>query len=125
MISSRVLVVSLTVAAISAAGLVWAFWPRGITVVLRNTDSATLSGVMLHVTGRDYPIGDLPSGSTRRVLVDPTGESHIEISQHQADGRGRIPVSCYFEAGYSGTIEINISRTSATIIDNQISVGLW
>ena len=122
MINGRVLAGSLTVAALGAAGLVWAFWNRGVTVVVRNTDSATLGGVIVHVTGRDYLLGDMPAGSTRQVLVDPTGESHIEISQHQADGRGRIPVSCYFEGGYSGSIEIHISRTSATMVDNQISI---
>ena len=124
MISGRVLA-GITVAAIGAVGVVWAYGHRGVTVVVRNTDSATLSGVTIHVTGRAYPIGDIPAGSTRRVLVDPTGESHIEISQHQADGRGSIPVGCYFEAGYSGSIDIDLSRTSATVVDNRISVGLW
>jgi hypothetical protein len=67
----------------------------------------------------------MPPGSTRSVLVDPTSESHIEISQQLVDGRGRIPVECYFEAGYSGQIEIDLSRRSVTVVDNQISVGLW
>jgi hypothetical protein len=119
------LIGGLTVAFIGAAGLVWATWNRGVTIVLRNTDAAALTDVTIHVTGRDYPIGNLPAGATRRVLVDPTGESHIEISQVQAGGRGRLPVSCYFEAGYSGSIEIDVSRISATVVANQISVGLW
>jgi hypothetical protein len=125
MINGKVLAGTLTVAAIGAAGLVWSYWQRGVTVVVRNRDSAALSGVTIHVTGRDYPIGDMPPGSTRSVLVTPTGESHIEISQHQAGSRGRIPVTCYFEAGDSGTIEIDIARTSATVVDNRISVGMW
>jgi hypothetical protein len=125
MINTKVLVGGFTVAVIGAAGLVWAYWNRGVTIVLRNTDSAALLDVTIHVTGRDYPIGDMPAGSTRNVLVDPTGESHIEISMQQAGGRGRLPVQCYFEAGYSGEIAIDISRDSVTVVDNQIAIGLW
>jgi hypothetical protein len=125
MVSGRVLAGGLAIAAIGVAGLVWSFWNRGVTVVLRNTDSATLSGVVVHVTGGDSAVGDMPAGSTRRILVEPTGESHIEISQQVADARGRIPVSCYFEAGSSGEIEIHLSRTSAAVVDNRITVGLW
>ena len=125
MINARVLVGGFTVAVIGAAGLVWAYWNRGVTVVLRNTDATALSDVTIHVTGRDYPIGDMPSGSTRNILVDPTGESHIEISQQHADGRGRLVVQCYFESGYSGQIDIDVSRASATVANNQIAIGLW
>jgi hypothetical protein len=125
MINTKVLVGGFTVAVIGAAGLVWAFWNRGVTIVLRNTDSAALVDVTIHVTGRDYPIGDMPAGATRTVLVDPTGESHIEISLQQAGARGRLPVQCYFEAGYSGEIAIDISNTSVTVVDNQIAIGLW
>lgn len=125
MINGKILVGTLTVAVVGVAGFVWANWNRGVTVVLRNTDSTALSDITIHVTGRDYPIGDLPAGATRRVVVDPIGESHIEISQGHVDGRGRLPVECYFEAGYSGTIDIDISRTTATVTANQISIGLW
>ena len=125
MINGRVLVGTLSLAAVGVAGLVWAYWDRGVTVVVRNGDSEPLTGVAVHVTGRDYPIGDLPVGSTRELLVDPTGESHIEISMLHPEGRVRLPVECYFEAGYSGRIEIALSRTDASVVDNQISVGLW
>jgi hypothetical protein len=125
LINGRILVGTLSLAALGVAGFVWAYWDRGVTVVLRNRDSATLNGVTIHVTGRDYPVGDIPAGSEKRVLVDPTGESHIEISQQNADGRGRLAVECYFEGGYSGTIEIEISRTVATVVDNRITIGIW
>ena len=125
MVNGKALAGMLSVAAIGVAGLVWASWQRGVTVVVRNIDSAPLVGVMIHVTGRDYPIGDMPAGSMRSVLVDPTGESHIEISQRHAGGRERRRVECYFEAGYSGSIGIEISRTAASVVDNQIAVGIW
>ena len=125
MINTKVLVGGFTVAVIGAAGLVWAYWNRGVTIVLRNADSAALLDVTIHVTGRDYAIGDMPAGSTRHVLVDPTGESHIEISLQHPGGRERLPVQCYFEAGYSGEIAIDLSPASATVIDNQIAIGLW
>jgi hypothetical protein len=124
MINLKVLAGAISVAAIGAAGVAWAYWSRGVTVVVRNIDSGALADVTIHVTGGDYPIGDMPPGSTRQVLAAPTGESHIEISQQQADGRARIPVTCYFEPGDSGTIHIEISRTSVAVVDNQISIGL-
>ena len=125
MVSGRVIFGAFTVALAGAAGLVWANWNRGVTVVLRNRDSTALSDVVIHVTGRDYRVGDIPAGATRQVVVDPIGESHIEISQRHPTGRGRLPVECYFEAGYSGTIDVDVTRTEVTVAANDISVGLW
>jgi hypothetical protein len=125
MINLRAVAAILTVFGIGAAGVAWATWPRGVTVVVRNKDSDALHGVTLHVTGRDYSIGDMPPGSTRSVVVEPTGASRIEISQQLAGGRGRVPVDCYFEGGYSGEIRIELSRASADVVHNRISVGLW
>jgi hypothetical protein len=125
MINGRILFGAITVAVVGAAGLVWANWNRGVTVTLRNTDSTALPDVTIHVTGRDYPIGDMPAGATRHVVVDPIGESHIEISHKDGDGRGRLPVDCYFESGYSGTIDIDISQTAVAVVANRISIGLW
>jgi len=124
MINRRVLIVALTVATVGVAGLIWAGWNRGVTVIVRNRDAATLSDVTIHVTGREYPIGDVPPGSERNVLVDPTGESHIEIAHGPTGERARLLVGCYFEGGYSGTIEIDVTRTEATVASNEITVGL-
>ena len=124
MINGRVFAGTLTVAAIGAAGFVWAFWNRGVTVIVRNAEPTPLVDVTVHVTGADYAIGDIASGSSRQVVVAPTGASHVEISHRGVDGRERIPVTCYFEAGDSGTIHVELSRSSATVVDNQISVGL-
>jgi hypothetical protein len=124
-ISGRALFGTLSVAVLGAVGVAWAYWHRGVTVVVRNRDSAALSAVTIHVTGRDYPVGDMPAGSTRRVVVEPTGDSHIEISHHSIDGRRRMPVDCYFGAGDSGAIDIEISRTSVAVVGNEISIGLW
>ena len=125
MVSTRLLLGSLTVAVLGAAGLVWASWNRGVTIVLRNADSAALRDVTIHVTGCDYPVGNISVGSTRRVLVDPTGASHVEISQRNAEGRGPVLVSCYFEAGFSGALEIDLRCDSALVVGNSISVGYW
>lgn len=125
MVSTRLLLGSLTVAVLGAAGLVWASWNRGVTIVLRNADSAALRDVTIHVTGCDYPVGNISVGSTRRVLVDPTGASHVEILQRQAEGRGRVLVPCYFETGFSGALEIDLRCDSALVVGNSISVGYW
>ena len=124
-ISGKALFGTLSVAVLGAAGVAWAYWHRGVTVVVRKRDSAALTAVTIHVTGRDYPIGDMAAGSTRRVLVEPTGDSHIEVSHQSIDGRRRISVECYFGAGDSGAIDIEISRTSVAVIDNEIAIGLW
>jgi hypothetical protein len=38
--NGRVLVGALSLAAIGAVGLVWSYWQRGVTVVVRNSDSS-------------------------------------------------------------------------------------
>jgi len=125
MLNGKALASILTLTGIGVVGVVWANWHRGVTVILHNADAVSLSDITIHVTGHDYPIGDIPPGFTKHVLVDPTADSHIEISQRLADGRERLPVECYFESGYSGTITIAVSTRSATVVDNQIAVGLW
>jgi hypothetical protein len=83
---------------------------RGVTVSLENGDTKRLDAVMVHVTGRGYPIGSLGPGQRESVLVRPTSESHVEVA-HAARSE-RLVVDSYFEPGYRQHIEARITADS-------------
>lgn len=82
------------------------FLYEGITVEVRNTGTEPLRATIIHVTGNSYPLGDLPAGSSKKVVVEPTSESHVEIEH---DGHTPLIVDCYFEPGYTGTIAVEVT----------------
>ncbi len=45
----------------------------------------------------------------KKCTVNPTGESHVEISYRLPDGTTqRHAVDCYFESGYRGAVDAEI-----------------
>jgi len=84
---------------------------RRLTATVVNLDTATLRGVIIHVTGRSYEIGDLASGKPATVDIQPTSESHIEVEFLDPDGTTRrLIADCYFEPGYKGDVLIKLNR---------------
>ena len=68
-----------------------------------------MQSVVLHVTGRSYPVGDVLPGKTIVQTVEPTSESHLEIEFADANGEmQRAIVDTYFEPGYAGTLSVVI-----------------
>ena len=116
------LIVALALLGILAS--IYACRPRGITVTIINPDKITIGSLALHVTGHDYPLGDLAAGATVKAKVAPTGESHLEITYRDEGGKEtRRIVDCYFETGYSGTIEMKI--TTHGIADYKQNIHTW
>lgn len=108
---SRYALSSLCVAsAICSVATAAAFWFSTLAVVVRNTGNTPLRDVVVHVTGNSYSLGDLDAGSQKRVLIEPTGDSHVELSVREVSGHTRrLTGDCYFEPGYHGTIRIDVS----------------
>ena len=79
-----------------------------------------MSSVVVHVTGNAYPLGDIPPGEDKSVLVVPTGESHIEI----AHAKGRLEIDTYFESGYRGSISIDATADEVQRVKDEIRVGV-
>jgi hypothetical protein len=81
----------------------------GVRVIVQSSGSQALRGVVLHVTGASYVLGDIPPVSSCEVTVHPTGESHLEISCTDAAGQTQqLDAGGYFEPGYRGTIRVSI-----------------
>jgi hypothetical protein len=96
----------------------------GIQVTVQNTGSTDLRSIVLHVTGKQYSLGDLAPGASAKMTVYPTSESHLEIEFTNADGKQRrLNAGGYFEPGYRGTIRITIKDD--VIDENERQIELW
>lgn len=81
----------------------------GLRVRIENMGATTLRSVVVHVTGKSYPTGDLKPGLFMSLQVEPTGESAVEIAFQDEAGRlKRLSVDCYFEPGYLGTVRVEM-----------------
>ncbi len=102
------------------AGVAAAVLPSGggVAVELINAGPEPMRGVVVHVTGASYAIGELAAGARKKIVVYPTSESHIEIEQSTGQ---RLVVDCYFETAYSGTLTANISSTQVLSIQDEVT----
>lgn len=88
-----------------------------VTFVAHNVGAEPMRSVVVHVTGRSYPIGDLPPGASKSVRLSPTSESHIELSQA---GHARLTVGGYFEKGYRGTITADVTTDRVVVVRDEV-----
>lgn len=103
------------VAAIAAAVLI----DDRVMVDLKNVGAEPMLGVVVHVTGASYPVGDLAPGASVRVPVQPKGESHVEIAHSTGQ---RLVVDCYLESGYTGTLEADVTSAKFVATRNRVKI---
>jgi len=92
----------------------------GLTVTVRNVSDQRLTGVVVHVTGASYKLGNVEPGKSKSVRVSPTGESHVEI-EHLA---GRLIVNTYLEAGYCGHVDVDVTPSEVVRVEDKVRIGL-
>jgi hypothetical protein len=98
--------------------------PRGLRVTVTNRGPDPLSDVVVHVTGNSYRLGTLGVRGSRTVAVSPRGESGVELEFVGSSGaRTRLDADGYFEAGYEGTIEIDLE--AGVIVRNEHQIRLF
>lgn len=107
-------------AVLIAIGVALVFLNRGVVVTVRNVSTQPLSGVVVHVTGNSYALGDIQAGDHRSVRVSPVGESHIEIEH----AKGRLVVNTYFESGYRGSVSVEVTETEIKRVQDDIRIGI-
>lgn len=103
-----------------AAVLTWR--PAGVNFTLVNVGAQPLSGVTVRVTGRDYPIGDLAPGETKRLRLSPTGDSHVELAL--AGGR-RLIIGSYLQPGYRGSLEARVTADAVLTVKDEVEAGVY
>jgi hypothetical protein len=92
-----------------------------ITLTLENVGRSQLDSVVVLTTGRSYPVGSLPAGASRRLLIGADGESHIEV-EHGIQSRQRLVVGTYLESGYGGRITVRLTADSVMAISDSIRI---
>jgi hypothetical protein len=90
-----------------------------ITVVIENVGNEAMHGVVVHVTGASYSVGELAPGAKTVLAVKPKGESHVEIEQSSGP---RLIVDCYFESGYSGKVAAKVNPTRVVAVESAIGL---
>jgi hypothetical protein len=116
-------VIAVVVIAMVTSVLIWTPGPKA---VVTNTGTTAMRNVRVEVTGRAYPIGDLPPGESRSLRVRPTGESHIVLRYADTNGAAQaVRVDCYFESGYSGRISVDVADGKVSRVDARIRLTPW
>jgi hypothetical protein len=110
-----------------AAGVVWFYVQRGVRVQVRNMGATTLRGVIVHVRGNSYPLGDLQSRQSISTGVQPKGESSVEIEFTDARGKQiRQDVDTYIEAHYYfGTFTVDLNDRGITEVTDSVNGSLF
>lgn len=117
------LAIPLAALIVVGTGVIVMNFRSGIRVTVVNAGPDHLRSLVLYVTGRSYPLGDLAPGDSAYAFVDPTSESHLEIEFVDANGNPkRLNAGGYFESGYRGTIRITIKDDA--IVENIQDVRL-
>lgn len=87
---------------------------------MRNADTTTMRDVCVVEISSSYSLGDVPAGLVRSVCVKPTGESSLVIEYADAAGKRSVSVGCYMEAGYSGSISVNVAKDAVVKREDKI-----
>jgi hypothetical protein len=95
------------------------FLSGGLTVTVKNVSDQALHSVVAHVTGASYKLGDIDPGQTKSVRVSPAGESHVEIEHTD----GRFIVNTYFESGYRGHIDVDVTPREIVRVEDKVRIG--
>lgn len=117
----------LVAAILPFAGVIGYFvFAPGIQVSIRNSGTAVMRDVTVHVTGRAYSLGDLKPGEVRTKKVSPRSESHAEVEFTDEQGRRvRLAGGGYFEPGYRGSIDLDIRDGTVTTVKNDVRTSIY
>jgi hypothetical protein len=112
---------------VTVALLVWSCRaPDRIRLMVENVGQTPLDSVIVLTTGRSYPIGNIPAGTTRELPIGANGESHIELEHGRASrlraSRRRLIVGIYFESGYRGSIRVRVTADSVLAVLDSIRI---
>jgi hypothetical protein len=105
-------------------GLVVYHVTGGLDVAVVNEGQSPMRALVVQVTGKSYPLGDIPAGSTRTIRVEPAGKSGVEMEFHDAEDRLiRLSAGGSFEPGYRGTVTVHVKDGAVVKVEGLPASG--
>ncbi|MFA6567690.1 MAG: hypothetical protein WCS96_05710 [Victivallales bacterium] len=98
---------------------------KTIKAIISNLGPYEMENVTLRVTGNQYQLGLINEGSQAFAQVRAKGESHIEIGYDRNGKTFNLVVDRYFEAGYSGTISVEVENDKIAKITDKIQLSQY
>lgn len=90
-------------------------------VEIINNSRQELKNVNIIYTGGKAQIGKIGIGERQKVQVNPTGESHIEISFSVDNGiEHHDTLNAYIEPSYKGFVVVRIDSSFRAFIDSSL-----
>ena len=100
------------------------YFTSGLDVAVVNEGASPMRGVVVHVTGKVYPLGDIPAGGKRSVRVEPVGTSNIEMEFRDAgDRQVRLNVNGNFGPGSRGSITVHLKDGAIVKVEGLPGAG--
>jgi hypothetical protein len=113
------LLVSLVTIALGVIGY-YSSTSDGVTFIVKNVGTQSIQSAVVHVTGKSYLIGDIAPGASKSVVLNPTPESHVELT---FSGHPRLTIDCYFEKGYGGTLATEVTVKKVVTVKDSTAPG--
>ena len=80
-----------------------------MVVSIHNAGAQSINDVRVYVTGREYLLGQIGNGETKKCRVQPKGESEIELRFKKTNGSEvHHVIDCYLESNYRGSVDVDL-----------------
>ncbi len=99
------------------------FCARGVRICITNQGKNIVNAIKLRYRGGTISIGNLNSGQSQIVYVNPTGESDLDLSWSDSTGLHNKHIDAYIEHGYGGQGEIILLENAEIKWVNNIKIG--
>ncbi len=93
---------------------------RGANLTIVNRSMTELSNVVATGSGFTQAIGSIPAGGKRRVTVQPTGESGLQLDFNANGKHFTSAPQGYFEAGSQFKVTATVSLDFTVTVDARL-----
>jgi hypothetical protein len=88
----------------------------GVELTLKNVGATTLRSVSVDVSGASYALGDIPSGASKMVKINPKWESDIKLRFANSPG---LIVGVYVDNEFGGSIEASVTEQKVVAVKDE------
>lgn len=106
-----------------AAGIGYWRWTAGVYVEITNSTGGPLTQVGITYTGGVVGIPELKPNASFGLLINPKGESHLELAWTDAGGQKRSEkLDLYFDRNHRGRVDITVRPDGTISWTDRISI---